>query len=405
MINKITIENYSTFKNKIELNLEKDNRIKVFPDNVSKNNTLKSAVIYGPNNTGKTAIIQGIKAIKEILTNNLGLILPNLFSKNETSKFNIKFTLEKEIYNYEVHYNLHNFFTYEHFSKIINEKEEIIILKDTQNKKYISKDKALKNAMENSSDNNILIFTLNSSKFPIIEEIKKILTKIANKINIIDMNNISLQKTIDILKNKDNMGTKIVDFIKNADIFLDDYYYDDSNDTLAEYYLQTHQEIKNISSLDQLRMTSSYKGIKIPSIIFDSLGTKKIAALASHIIDALESGNILVIDELDSSLHFKLTRAIISLFNNELNTKAQIICTLHDVSLLDCKHLFRKDQIFFTDKEENNGSILYSLKDFTYAETGIRESSDIIDKYSKGLLGAIPDPDFLNILLEKKNEN
>ena len=90
----------------------------------------------------------------------------------------------------------------------------------------------------------------------------------------------------------------------------------------------------------------------VPSIIFDSTGTKKIASIASYVIEALEKGRILVIDELDNSLHFRLTRAIVALFNNELNTNAQLICTVHDVSLLDCQNLFRKDQIWFTHKAQ-----------------------------------------------------
>lgn len=52
-------------------------------------------------------------------------------------------------------------------------------------------------------------------------------------------------------------------------------------------------------------------------MIFDSTGTKKIAAMASYVIEALEQGRILVVDELDSSIHFKLTRAIVAMFNNE----------------------------------------------------------------------------------------
>ena len=58
-------------------------------------------------------------------------------------------------------------------------------------------------------------------------------------------------------------------------------------------------------------------------MLFDSTGTKKIAAIASYVIEALEQGRILVVDELDSSIHFKLTRAIVAMFNNELNTGAQ----------------------------------------------------------------------------------
>ena len=88
--------------------------------------------------------------------------------------------------------------------------------------------------------------------------------------------------------------------------------------------------------MDQIRLVSVYKGVEVPSLLFDSTGTKKIAALASYIIDGLEKGRILIIDELDSSIHFKLTRAIVAMFNNELNDSAQMIFTVHDINLMDC---------------------------------------------------------------------
>ncbi len=52
-----------------------------------------------------------------------------------------------------------------------------------------------------------------------------------------------------------------------------------------------------------------------------------------------------VVEELDSSIHFKLTRAIVAMFNNELNTSAQMIFTVHNINLMDCKRMFRKEQI------------------------------------------------------------
>ena len=123
------------------------------------------------------------------------------------------------------------------------------------------------------------------------------------------------------------------------------------------------------------------------------------AALASYVIDALEKERILVIDELDNSLHFRLTRAIIALFNNELNHGAQLIATVHDVSLLDCQTLFRKEQIWFTHKDREN-AYLYSLAEFTAGKDGVRDTSDLIDKYKKGVFGALPKPDLFQSLLE-----
>ncbi len=81
------------------------------------------------------------------------------------------------------------------------------------------------------------------------------------------------------------------------------------------------------------------------------------------------------------------------MFNNGINKKAQLIATLHDVSLLDCKRMFRKEQIWFTDKDEN-GTDLYSLKEFSYAESGIRETTDLQDRYRKGAFGVNSDSSF-----------
>lgn len=82
------------------------------------------------------------------------------------------------------------------------------------------------------------------------------------------------------------------------------------------------------------KLVSVKKGQQLPSIIFDSLG-KKIVSLAGYLVECLNQGGILVIDELDSGLHFKMTRAIISLFNSSVNEHAQLIFSTHDVSLLD----------------------------------------------------------------------
>lgn len=152
--------------------------------------------------------------------------------------------------------------------------------------------------------------------------------------------------------------------------------------------------------MDQIRLVSTYRGVPVSSVLFDSTGTKKIAALASYVVEGLEQGRILVVDELDSSIHFKLTRSVVAMFNNELNTDAQLIFTVHDINLMDCKRLFRKEQIWFVHKD-NEGVYVYSLADFT-AQQGIRDTTDVMEKYRKGALGAIPDPGLIHSLLSIK---
>lgn len=126
--------------------------------------------------------------------------------------------------------------------------------------------------------------------------------------------------------------------------------------------------------------------------------------MAGYIVDAINNGKILIIDELDAGIHFKLSRNIVSLFNSIKNEKAQLVFTTHDVSLMDIKVLFRKEQIWFTDKDEKR-VYLYPLSDFTAENSGIRNDTNIYEYYSKGLLGALQEPSLVDMLLMDENSD
>ena len=100
--------------------------------------------------------------------------------------------------------------------------------------------------------------------------------------------------------------------------------------------------------------------------------------------------------------HFKITRAIVAMFNNGLNTNAQMIFTVHDINLMDCKRMFRKEQIWFIHKDEK-GVYVYSPADFA-AQQGVRDTTDVMEKYEGGTLGALPDPELINFLLSIKGD-
>ena len=410
MITSFKFENCFSFNKKVEMTLRADMRTKKFYSNITeinKNlNIMKSIAIYGPNNTGKTSFINCIKAIKTTLENKEIKLSPNIFTGSSIAFGAISFIYNRKEYYYEYKFDCtKRSYIYEKMIEIIrdqnkNERKDLIFIKDTINDKYqCPKDADLEKVLNIASTNNILIYTVQVEKFEILKIIKEILTGISKSIEIVDMNMIPIEKTIEILKNKNKETKKIVDFIKSADIYLEDFRYDENMQLKTDDKITEEIILKNQNLMDQIRLVSVYKGKPVPSMIFDSLGTKKIAALASYVITAIEEGKTLIIDEFDSSLHFKITRAILSMFNSELNKSAQLIATLHDISLLDCKNMFRKEQIWFTDKNDKQTE-LYSLKDFSYEQTGVRDTTDIQDKYSKGAFGAIPDPDLISTLLE-----
>lgn len=410
MITSFKFENCFAFNEEVEMILRADMRTKKFYSNIieiNENlNIMKSIAIYGPNNTGKTSFINCVRAIKDTLENKEINLYPNIFTENPIAYEAISFVYGKKEYYYEYKFDCSKrSYIYEKMTEIIrdqhkNESEDLIFIKDTINDNYeCPKDVELERVLNIASTNNILIYTVQIEKFEILKTIKEILTGIANSIEIVDMNMIPVEKTIEILKNKNKETKKIVEFIKNADIYLEDFKYDEKMQLKVDNKEAEEKILKNQNLMDQIRLVSVYKGKSVPSIIFDSLGTRKITALASYVITAIEEGKTLIIDEFDSSLHFKITRAIISMFNSELNKKAQLIATLHDISLLDCKKMFRKEQIWFTDKNDKQTE-LYSLKDFSYEQSGVRDTTDIQDRYSKGAFGAIPDPNLISTLLE-----
>ena len=412
MITRFKFNNCFAFNKPVEMTLRADMRTKKFSSNVinvnDNLNILKSIAIYGPNNTGKTSFIKCINAFKRTLENKPISLSANIFTGNSISTEAVSFIYNEKEYNYEYKFDCDKHsYVYEKMVEIVrdknsNETEKLIFLKDTLNEKYkCPEDQKLQEVLNIASTNNILIYTVQTEKFDILNKIKEILINLAKSIVIVTMNNIPNEKTIEILKNKDDETKKIVNFIKNADIYLDDYRYDDKVQLEVDNKEAEEEILKNQDLMDQMRIVSVYKGKPVPSIIFDSLGTRKIAALASYVVTSIEKGQTLVIDELDSSLHFKITRAIMSMYNSELNKNAQLIATLHDISLLDCKKMFRKEQIWFTDKNEEQTE-LYSLKDFSYEQSGVRgDTTDIQDRYSKGAFGAIPDPDLISTLLKE----
>lgn len=414
MIIELRAKNCFSFEKPIVFSMKADMRNKKFASNVHRENNfniLKTAGIYGPNNAGKTCLVKCFNAIKKIMLNKKPNLTPNLFTKNSICELGITFLAEGREFSYDLHYDAQNEeFLYEKFLEIQkdqygNEKEILWLEKDTVNQRYSCIDQDVLLMIPLLSSNNLLCYVIDASKFEHLEKMKKIIIEFAQKIDILNMNNIPMKKTIELMKNKRGLQRKVVEFIKNADLYMDNFEHVDMDQIKIDDRTENEkpdEEVLNMREklMEQIRLVSTYKGVKVPSLIFDSTGTKKIAALASYIIEGLEKGRILIVDELDSSIHFKITRAIVEMFNNELNTNAQMIFTVHDINLMDCKRMFRKEQIWFVHKDQD-GVYVYSLADFT-ARQGVRDTTDIMEKYRKGALGALPDPELINSLLDTK---
>lgn len=127
--------------------------------------------------------------------------------------------------------------------------------------------------------------------------------------------------------------------------------------------------------------------------VFDSMdesnGTRNLLFLAGPVIDVLKKEQILVIDELDTSLHTLLIRELVRQFHHsdaDVNaSRAQLIFTTHDTSLLDASNLFRRDQIWFVEKGNDQASSLVSLSEFSPRKNEALERGYLMGRY-----GGIP---------------
>lgn len=119
---------------------------------------------------------------------------------------------------------------------------------------------------------------------------------------------------------------------------------------------------------------------------FESAGTQRLFAYAGPVLEAIEQGRLLVIDELDRSLHPLLARFIVRLVHNPAVSRkaAQLWITTHDTTLLDTD-LLRRDQIWFVEKDEHQASRLYPLSDYRPRKNEALERGYLMGRY-----GGIP---------------
>jgi len=141
----------------------------------------------------------------------------------------------------------------------------------------------------------------------------------------------------------------------------------------------------------QLRFSHvTEQGRAVFDLVDESSGTRNLLFLAGPVLDILQKGLTLVIDELDTSLHTLLVRELVRLFHRpEVNTGgAQLIFTTHDTSLLDASDLFRRDQIWFVEKDREQASTLVALSEFSPRKNEALERGYLMGRY-----GGVP---FLN---------
>ena len=282
MIIEVRAKNCYAFEDEIAFSMNADMRNKKFGTNVHTENNfnvLKTAGIYGPNNAGKTCLIKCIRAIKRVLLNRKNGLMSNIFTESDICELGITFMVSGRKYSYDFKYDTEKEeYIYESFSEILkdqynNEKVVCWLKKDTISEIYECVDEDILAMIPVVSKNNLLCYVIDTSKFERINEMKQILVGFAEKIDVINMNNIPMEHTIELMKNKNQLQQKIVEFIKNADLYLDDFEYVDMDKIrvkTGEGDEKPEERVLDLpeSIMDQIRLVSTYKGVHVPSMMF-----------------------------------------------------------------------------------------------------------------------------------------
>jgi AAA15 family ATPase/GTPase len=245
-----------------------------------------------------------------------------------------------------------------------------------------------------------------------IEALKKVFLWFREGVLVFDLSERPsdlFQRTAERIKNEKYFHDTVIDMIRHADVGIDDIIVSEEAiplenmpDHIKEFWSRRliHQASGEKSGDEQ-----TFKRRTIQAIhrqhesgakeTFDfandeSNGTKRFFALCGPFLEALREGTVVVVDELECSMHPLLTRKLVELFQSAGTNKsgAQLIFATHDSTLMD-PELFRRDQIWLVEKNQKGASELFSLHDFD-TKGRPRNTEAFQRNYLAGRYGGVP---------------
>ncbi len=427
MLIKFTLQNYKTFRDKVELSMIAANHDKLYEESnvclcTEKNlRLLRSVAVYGANASGKSKLMEALQFMRIFILassreSQKGDSIPvvpfmlSTLTSDKPSEFEIIFMHKNEMYRYGFEVTT---------EKVVSEwlfhrpktKEVEIFYRENQSFELHSNFSVGKKLVDDKMirDNALLLSVAAQFNdtiagkvfewtfgFRVITALETIGFKGYSAMSI---SNPKMKDRILQMLHKADISIKDLEL---RELELDDNKLTTIKDPLLKNFLFTQK--KYVKSLGRVIATHDVYDADnnvVGSTAFDleedeSSGTNQFFDLTGPIIDVIENGWVLAVDELDSKLHPKLVEKIVEIFNSkELNPKnAQLIFNTHDTNLLRAD-IFRRDQVWFVEKDRFGAASLYSLADF---KSKVRKGEHFEKNYIRGKYGAIPVLNDLSIL-------
>lgn len=427
MIIEFSIKNFGPIKKEQTLSFEatKDDTLQDYYvyEALPGLRLLKFAVLYGPNASGKSTILEALDFLRDLVvypedkkTNKLSFE-PFLFDENtpsEPSELKLSFVKNKIKHNYHIVFTkdfvLKEVMQYypkgrsaEFFSRTTNTENKLSEISFGSTVKISKKDLIVLTG--NTISNNSILGAYNKSNVD-IPELDIIFDWFKNNLmaSISPNNNLFGWTSSRVEDNNNGFRDKVLELVRKADVQIDDIEIDVDEEELSEKILNDleklpilpesieklkkdrkiitkdivfHHKVKNHGTIETYRLKND----------MESLGTMRYYELSGVLATLIDGDKIASIDELETSLHSDLMIhfILVHLMNS---TSSQLLTTTHNISLFLESDVLRRDAIWFTQKLEDGSTELYSLDDFD--SSVLRKGGSIINSYRIGKLGAKP---------------
>ncbi len=368
---------------------------------------LNSAVVYGANASGKSNLIKALQYMQGVVLQSVSLQPGQTFDRlqpfkldavnaSQPTEFEITFILGGVRYQYGFAMTT---------KRIVS--EHLLVYKAFKPQRWFERHfdeasgvdvyefvgtglKGAKTTWEKATRSNALFLStavqLNS------ESLRPVFDWFASQLVIFnEQSQPTPEFSVQMLK-KAEQRKAISDFLRAADISITDIEVQTKQAMVhrISFDLTTgkREEGPTEQEVDEIKFHhATENGDAVFDLADESAGTRNLLILAGPVLDILNKGRVLVVDELDTSLHTLLVQELVHMFHRpEVNTGgAQLIFTTHDTTLLGAYGLFRRDQVWFVEKKRDQSSQLFSLLEFSP-----RKNEAIERGYLHGRYGAIP---------------
>ncbi len=417
MLVEFSVANHLSVRDSVTLSLLASSKVSEYrAQNVielDRNPLLRTAAIYGANASGKSNVLQSlvwmrwfvINSQKETQAGEPIMIQPFKLDVDYAAKpshFEAVFFIDGVRYRYG----------FEVSAKMVVKEWLFRAVKKAETELFVRMGDSIdvargfaegRDFVENTRANALFISTVASLNGPLSGQIVRWFQRLVPVHGLKEQQ--YLAASVEMVKDSE-MRDRFIDMIRKADLGIEDVLVKKADKTLPPDIIKLFTDegrqrfMQDFAPVDGVSLRSVHTRFKngqpLDAVEMDftreeSEGTRKFFSLAGPVLHSLENGCVMIADELEAKLHPLLTRMIVRLFHSPVTNprNAQLIFATHDANLLQYMP-FRRDQIWFTEKTQQQATDLYSLAEIKLPKGKVRKDASYEKDYFKGRYGAVP---------------